>query len=213
MTYGLSEGRTVSFDLGAYSAGRPDVGQYYQSLGQSGAELDASIASHYIMYGRFEALGYAPPSLWTDSQAMEYLLLNPDLIQYFNSNPAGFLAQGQNMRDVARQHFTNFGWQEGRATTGVTSAQIANYVENNTVSPATLAGVISRAESLYGQGSAEAINTLVAHFAERETHRNQFFDTAVRLADIRLEASLAGEQNANIRNDLLLTSTLLPPRI
>ena len=172
LTYGLPEGRALSYDRQWYKNARPDVVAFYQSQGLTGEALETAIVSHYITNGRFELLGTNNPAVWTNRQATEYVLMNPDLVAYYNANAEVFLASGTDMLEFARDHFSRYGWTEGRPLTGVGPAQIESYLQNNTAFPAAARDIDSLARSAFGAGSADYVNYMISYIGQREDGRD-----------------------------------------
>ena len=55
---------------------------------------------------------------WTDSEALDYLMANPDLLTHYLQNAETFIDQGIDPAEFARDHYERWGSDEGRPTVG-----------------------------------------------------------------------------------------------
>ena len=131
--YGISEGRSISFDTAEYLASNLDLIKAFgpQETGVSYQTAEIQAAEHYFQYGYQETRPTSTASAGAFNP-VTYLADNPDLIAYYGlNNYAG-----------AEQHFITYGYLENRPGTGLATALNSPLpTASNTGQSITLVGV------------------------------------------------------------------------
>lgn len=106
----LKLGGGAAFNAQSYAAANPDLVSYYmQNEAGSGTSLEAWLRQHYNQYGQFEGRTGAPSGAGRSREA-DYLASNPDVMDAYRQ-----YGSGKSVEDFAREHYEQYGKNEGRS--------------------------------------------------------------------------------------------------